>query len=916
MKSDLTCPVEVVHVAIQRETEDTNENGQILCLIDFFNLSDKVIDSIQMNIICFDAEEKRIGGRLVRAGAHGEPRENFSGAFAPEHVENVARVEASVEKVWYQDGVIWRREERNVREYTPNALPPGRELDRLRSVAGPDAVGYAREDDKVWLCVCGRANRTSDDSCLRCGRDRAHTVKAYSFAAIDSTLGRKERMLEEQTRETLRRSSEQTVEQMKVVQKKQKKQKKRLRTAILLLALVALLLAAARWGVPYAMSLFAQDKLDRGLAADAKELYALIDRYWPEEFGAKAGMDAAEQKIIDGLMNVGTDAAYEQAALRAAAIGDTAREEKAVIARAELAAANGDTGAAEALLAPLEDNEEAQSALHRLIYDVAKAAKEKLDYPTAIARFDSLGDYEDAAAQKTDSIDLYGRQLMREGKYQAACDQFMQIADTGDAIALIRQCRYALGLEKQQAGDYEEAAALFESLGIYEDAQTRGQICRYTAGTNALSAGELEKAAEQLLAAGDYQDAAQKFADVATTLGNAALEAGDNQTAIGWLEQLPESEETQTALNRAVYAYAEQLAADGQKEAAATEFYSLGTYQDAADRGNALEYELAVSERAGDVHSALDRFEALGDYGDAAEQADACRYDIAKEAMEAGELQDALDAFEALGDYGDAAEQATRCRYLMARQAMDAGEYDEAIALYEACGAYQDAEDGAMQARYARAAAWFDAQEYDAAAKAFAELGSYEDAKQRVTASEDAWLSADYNSAKMDTEVGNYAAVIDELEPYYGSDLPARYAEMNAMYESACLMRAQELTALGRPLDALPILRRIEDNKTAKKRLEAYVYQIIGRWKDTRGTEYVFREDGSCRIAGEEGYFGGSGYEITVGSEPYPTTGAYSVVSVRGSTVTLRGLQSGKTIRLSYLGEATAKEETADNPEN
>ena len=916
MKSDLTCPVEVVHVAIQRETEDTNENGQILCLIDFFNLSDKVIDSIQMNIICFDAEEKRIGGRLVRAGAHGEPRENFSGAFAPEHVENVARVEASVEKVWYQDGVIWRREERNVREYTPNALPPGRELDRLRSVAGPDAVGYAREDDKVWLCVCGRANRTSDDSCLRCGRDRAHTVKAYSFAAIDSTLGRKERMLEEQTRETLRRSSEQTVEQMKAVQKKQKKQKKRLRTAILLLALVALLLAAARWGVPYAMSLFAQDKLDRGLAADAKELYALIDRYWPEEFGAKAGMDAAEQKIIDGLMNVGTDAAYEQAALRAAAIGDTAREEKAVIARAELAAANGDTGAAEALLAPLEDNEEAQSALHRLIYDVAKAAKEKLDYPTAIARFDSLGDYEDAAAQKTDSIDLYGRQLMREGKYQAACDQFMQIADTGDAIALIRQCRYALGLEKQQAGDYEEAAALFESLGIYEDAQTRGQICRYTAGTNALSAGELEKAAEQLLAAGDYQDAAQKFADVATTLGNAALEAGDNQTAIGWLEQLPESEETQTALNRAVYAYAEQLAADGQKEAAATEFYSLGTYQDAADRGNALEYELAVSERAGDVHSALDRFEALGDYGDAAEQADACRYDIAKEAMEAGELQDALDAFEALGDYGDAAEQATRCRYLMARQAMDAGEYDEAIALYEACGAYQDAEDGAMQARYARAAAWFDAQEYDAAAKAFAELGSYEDAKQRVTASEDAWLSADYNSAKMDTEVGNYAAVIDELEPYYGSALPARYAEMNAMYESACLMRAQELTALGRPLDALPILRRIEDNKTAKKRLEAYVYQIIGRWKDTRGTEYVFREDGSCRIAGEEGYFGGSGYEITVGSEPYPTTGAYSVVSVRGSTVTLRGLQSGKTIRLSYLGEATAKEETADNPEN
>ena len=916
MKSDLTCPVEVVRVTIQRETEDTNENGQILCLIDFFNLSDKVIDSIQMNIICFDAQDQRVGGRLVRAGAHGEPRENFSGAFAPEHVENVVRVEASVEKVWYLDGVIWRREERNVREYTPNALPPGRELDRLRSVAGPDAVGYAREDDKVWLCVCGRANRTSDDTCLRCGRDRAHTVKAYSFAAIDSTLGRKERMLEEQTRETLRRSSEQTVQQMKAVQKKQKKQKKRLRTVILLLALVALLLAAARWGVPYTVSLFAQDKLDRGLAADAKELYAFIDQYWPGEFGAKAGMDAAERKIIDGLMNVGTDAAYEQAAQRAEAIGDTERAEKAIVERAKLAIANGDTDTAEALLTPLADSEEAQSTLHQLIYDIARAAKERLDYPTAIARFDSLSDYEDAAAQKTDSIYLYGRQLMREGQYQAACDQLMQVSDTADAIALVRQCRYALGLEKQQAGEYEEAAALFESLGVYEDAQTRGQICRYTAGTNALSAGELEKAAEQLLEAGDYQDAAQKFADVATTLGNAALEAGDNQTAIGWLEQLPESEETQSALNRAVYAYAEQLAADGQKEAAAVEFYSLGGYQDAMERGNALEYELAMSEKVQDVHSALDRFEALGDYSDAAAQAEACRYDIAKAMMDAGELEEALNAFEALGDVQDAPEQAQRCRYLLAQQAMNAGEYDEAIALYEACGAYLDAEDGAMQARYAKAAALFDAQEYEAAAQAFAELGSYEDAKQRVTASEDAWLSADYNSAKMDTELGDYAAVISELEPYYESSLPARYAEMHEMYESACLLRAQELTALGRPLDAYPILKCIEGNKTAKKRLEAYVYQLIGRWKDTRGTEYVFREDGSCRIAGEEGYFGGSGYEITVGDEPYPTTGAYSVVSVRGSAVTLRGLQSGKTIRLSYLGEATPKEESAENPEN
>ena len=77
MKSDLTCPVEIVSVAIDREAGDTNESGQIVCLIEFYNLSEKVIGSIQMNIICFDADDTRLGGRLVRAGVHGDGRAHF-----------------------------------------------------------------------------------------------------------------------------------------------------------------------------------------------------------------------------------------------------------------------------------------------------------------------------------------------------------------------------------------------------------------------------------------------------------------------------------------------------------------------------------------------------------------------------------------------------------------------------------------------------------------------------------------------------------------------------------------------------------------------------------------------------------------------------------------------------------------------
>ena len=135
----------------------------------------------------------------------------------------------------------------------------------------------------------------------------------------------------------------------------------------------------------------------------------------------------------------------------------------------------------------------------------------------------------------------------------------------------------------------------------------------------------------------------------------------------------------------------------------------------------------------------------------------------------------------------------------------------------------------------------------------------------------------------------------------------------DSMYVSACLQRAQALIEMGRPLDALPLLEQIKDqSKTAANRLDAYVYRIIGRWKDARGVEYIFRRDGTCSVAGWEGYFGGSGYDITMGDEPYPTKGAYSVVNLRNKTLTLKNLETKSTVRLSYVGEAEEGAQTSE----
>lgn len=917
MKSDLTCPVEVVNVRIERDEENTNDNGRIVCLIEFLNLSQKTIDSMQLNIVGYDGEGARLGGRFVRAAAKGEGRTRFSGTFMPDHLEGAVRIDANIEKVWFQDGVIWRREERNEREYTPNALPPGRELDRLRAVAGPDAQGYAREDDIVWMCVCGRANPTSEDRCRRCERERAHVLKAYSFAAIDATAGRKERMLEQKTMDTLRRSSEQTVKEQDAVDRRRRRRRALMTAAIVLLCLLAAGLAFLRWGLPYGTIYLAGLDAVEGELDKAKARYEWVEAHWPGMTDAASHAQAIEQAMIEALIASGEDAQLEEAATRAQALTTQdalALYTEAMLARAELAIGSGETDKAEAILLSMPEEEAAVQMHRELVYAIATDAMQAEDYPTAIERFGELDEYSDAAAQREECIYLYGRALMQAGEYEQAAQQLLLVSGRSGVLALIRQCRYALALEKQEAGELEEAAALFESLGIYEEAETRGKACRYQIGMNLLGEGELAAAAEQLRLAEDYEDAQARFADVATTLGSRAMESEDWQEAIRWFSELESSEENDAALSRARYAYAEQLEQDGQLEQAAAEFSRLGEYEDAPSRALAIEYALAERAMETSLEDALVRFEAMGDYEDAQTRAQECRYRLAGESYAAGQYEDALSAYLALDDYADSAEQARRCRYALGAQAMDAAQYAQAQAYYEACGAYLDAEELATQARYAQAQAAYDAGEYQSAAQQFDALGSYQDAKARAAQSEDAWLGECHTSAQMDMEVGHYEGVIEALEGVVDAELPERYADIPQLYEQACLARAQELIDMRRPLDALPFLRRIEaDNSTAQELLEAYVYRIIGRWRDSAGTEYVFREDGTCTIGGEDGYFSGHDYQINVGETPYPTSGGYSLVRLRNGVATLRDARTEATVRLTYLGEPTPPEHQSES---
>ena len=380
MKSDLTCPVEITGASIERVEKN---DGSIICVLDFVNLSDRQIQSIQMNILCFGEDGERLGGRLVRSAVEGAPNAAFSGRFVPDHVDATARIEAAVEKIWYRDGMVWRREERNVREYEPNLLPVGSELDRLKKVAGNDARGYARMDDKVWMCVCGRANANSMDICMRCGRQRSFVLTHYSFEAIDATEGFKERTRQEKTREALEESARKHALEQKAQRDKQRQKRKRASRAIAVLCVFALALAAYRWGIQYFLINRGDRLRSEGKPADAKRAYEIAGRYWPDLFDVSRKTGEAEGEIIDAMISEGSAEALRQAAQRAEIAGDRTRLHRAQLTLADTLLSTGEETEAENLLRGITGSADAEEKLCALYYRQGLAFKERVDYPNA-----------------------------------------------------------------------------------------------------------------------------------------------------------------------------------------------------------------------------------------------------------------------------------------------------------------------------------------------------------------------------------------------------------------------------------------------------------------------------------------------------------------------------------------------------
>ena len=498
---DLTCPAEVFGTVLPTEEVPA-------AALTLFNLSDRVIVSAEVALRLLDKHGAELEKVSFRGRAlNGRPHSTFM-MTVPCTAAGVCAAEASIEKVWFRDNEVWRRNPANAVEYTPNALPVSRALTNLQYVAGETAVGFPVMENGLWICVCGRPNPEEETVCVRCGRARDAIFASCNPEAVEAAVSMREKQLDLNSRSMredtirLQRLREEEYE------KAQTRRKRRIRLGICL-ALAVALCAGIRFGaVPGLQLLAGRRALDSGDAEGAKKVF--------ESLGTFGGADRmiAECEWISARDKADESRTPEEMAEAAAMLraleGNPEALQKANetdLARARLLLARGERKAAEEALRQVPEGTGDREAILR------------------------------------DCRMAEAKDLIENGEYEPARAIFLELTDLPGTGDLAAECLYRPAEACMAAEDWDGAIELLSRIPDYRDSRSLTLQCHYRKAAALEEAGDLEGAAAEFLMAGDWGDAAERTAGITLKQADALYEAGDLRGAHALYASLPDNEE-------------------------------------------------------------------------------------------------------------------------------------------------------------------------------------------------------------------------------------------------------------------------------------------------------------------------------------------------------------------------------------
>lgn len=214
-------------------------------------------------------------------------------------------------------------------------------------------------------------------------------------------------------------------------------------------------------------------------------------------------------------------------------------------------------------------------------------------------------------------------------------------------------------------------------------------------------------------------------------------------------------------------------------------------------------------------------------------------------------------------------------------------------------GDYRDSKERLNEVKYLKAAHMGETSPLSAA-QLFQSLGSYRDAPAQVEAMYDRYFgpaASDINQAYNTHQYEKAIALLRTLDLTKANE---KYAYLRSVYKESCYLLANSLYDAGKPYEALAYYREIPGYKSVDDRLSRSCYLILGTWEDLKGNRYVFRDDGTCSMAGEELYFNIDGTSVFTGDTSVALARTHRLTSVTNKNAWLFDGRSGTEITV-YL---------------
>ena len=669
MRIDLTCPVELWHYALPTRQYP-------VCHLQLFNLTEQTVTSLQVVFACYDAQGALMSRQVERIQAQqGLGRSAFEVTAAIDGGEQAEGLDFSIEKVWFEDGTVWRHTAGNVSEYTSNALPAGRRLDVLRYLAGADALGYPSDQGAVWMCVCGRPNSAREDTCRRCGRLKRDVFTSFNEAAVETVIFEHENAMEEKARRE--RAEAQRVAEQREAEALKKRNHRRKITMIVTGSVTALVLTFGVYfhGIPFYHYYTASRQLDNGVYTAARAGFeSLAARQGRYSLPIKLDFIGLDIDLLDMRLYYSSEDLAKECTYRQAR--DTMNTGTITALKT-----------AQDAFDSLGDYRDSRDMSRAARYQRAQRLLAARQYESAIALFGEIADYQDAADQSRAALYQWAQERMDNMDYTAAREKFLSLGSYQDAADKAAMCLYQPAQADMQSGDYLGAIALLENIPGYQDADERLRQVRYAQAEELLTAGDYAGAIAAFDALGDFANSPEEAKNARYSLAAEVLEQGDYTLAIDYLTDLGDYEGSAEMLQRAHYLLGLQLQEGQDIAAATTQFELAGDYQDARARYDDCVYQLAGEAiKNMDYQTAANYLQNIPGYEDAEALRRQSVYLSAEAMQQEGDLSAAAALFASIPDYQDAADRAAACYdayyeavYTAARTAMDAQDYAAAV---------------------------------------------------------------------------------------------------------------------------------------------------------------------------------------------------------------------------------------------